>query len=301
MKPAFALCTVVSALLLIASTALAQDLGSDEVTLKNGGSVRGTVVSVEPGTKVVILELGQKEPRTIPWAEVADVEKGKYAPAQGGEPQPGPAGPGYDEPDRAPPGGDAPDPNKGVEVRIESDRPVFLIEHLGSSVVQAGRYTVAIEHGRVACDSPCNRKIDGSKGQSFLITGDGVESSEPFTLSGREGPTTLVVDPGSTKVRVGGVWLAVFGGTFTGVGALTLGLGFGLDGDRDLSNIMKISGGVSLGVGLSMLAAGIPMIVTQDTSVDVIDTASETALDWNAESTSYRPRARAPRFWAGEF
>lgn len=302
MQRPFTLSAIVSVILLIASSVMAQDLGSDEVTLKNGGSVRGTVVSVEPGTKVVILELGQKEPRTIPWAEVADVQKGKYAPpTQGGETQPGPAGPGYEEPDRRPPGEEAPDPRKGVELRIESNRPVLLLESLGSTVVQAGRYAVAIEHGRVACESPCDRKIDGSKGQAFSISGDGVINSDPFYLKDRGGPTTLVVDAGSARVRAGGVWLTTFGGIFTGIGGLTLGLGYGLTGDADLQNIMKISGGVSLGVGLSMLAAGIPMIVTQSTSVEVTDTAGESALNWNADSTSYRPRARAPRAWAGEF
>ena len=86
-------CSILVALSLLASSALAQDPGVDEVTLKNGGSIRGTVISSEPGTSVKILEMGSKEPRVIPWAQVGDVEKGKYAPKSAV--QPGPAGPGY--------------------------------------------------------------------------------------------------------------------------------------------------------------------------------------------------------------
>jgi hypothetical protein len=54
-------------------------LGRDEVVLKNGGTIRGTVVSIEPGSKVVIVEVGSKDPRTPRWAEVADVQKNRYA------------------------------------------------------------------------------------------------------------------------------------------------------------------------------------------------------------------------------
>src|SRR3954466_16159492 len=90
---------IVAAVLAVASAAIADDLGNDEVTLKNGGSVRGTVVSSEPGTSVKIIEMGEKTVRVIPWAQVSDVERGKYAPKAPA--QPGPAGPGYGT---APPG-----------------------------------------------------------------------------------------------------------------------------------------------------------------------------------------------------
>jgi hypothetical protein len=298
---AMACCAVV---MLLASAAAAQDLGNDEVTLKNGGSVRGTVVAVEPGTKVVILEFGQKDPRTIPWAEVADVEKGKYAPSAGaGEVPPGDASPGYDKPapeEPASPSEEAKGP--AIMVHIDANRPVVLVEHVGSTFVQAGGYGFAIEHTRVVCQSPCDRKVNASKGQEFAIAGDGVVVSEPFKLKEQSGPTTLVVDAGSRRVRVGGVWLTTFGGIFTGLGAVSLGVGFGLD-NNELTRPMKIAGGVSLGVGLTMLSAGITMIVTQSTSVDVRGNVNASALDWDSEraSGSYRPRSVEPRIWAGEF
>ena len=80
----------------LSATARADEPGPDEVTLKNGGTIRGTIVSSEPGTSVKIIEMGQTQTRILPWSQVSDVEKGKYAPRTAA--QPGPAGPGYGTP-----------------------------------------------------------------------------------------------------------------------------------------------------------------------------------------------------------
>ena len=62
-------------------------------TLRNGGVVRGTVVSSSPGEEVTILVPGSDKPRRISWAEVGDVQLGKHAPKS--DSAPGSAGPGY--------------------------------------------------------------------------------------------------------------------------------------------------------------------------------------------------------------
>ncbi|NUO54559.1 MAG: hypothetical protein HOV80_37430 [Polyangiaceae bacterium] len=93
MKAKFVRCGMVISGALLAffaavGTASAGDaVGNDEVLLKSGGSLRGTVVAVEPGTQVVFLVSGEKNPRTLPWAEVADVEKGKYGGGDEDEPK----------------------------------------------------------------------------------------------------------------------------------------------------------------------------------------------------------------------
>src|SRR5689334_7458739 len=70
----------IASTLLATSLAFADDsVGNDEVTLKNGGSLRGTLISSEPGLSVKLLELGGKEPRVIPWADVDHVERGRFA------------------------------------------------------------------------------------------------------------------------------------------------------------------------------------------------------------------------------
>jgi hypothetical protein len=64
---------------LVAQSARADSVGPDVVNLKDGGFIRGTVVSVEPGSHVMVVEYGKEKPRSVPWSSVADVQRGKAA------------------------------------------------------------------------------------------------------------------------------------------------------------------------------------------------------------------------------
>jgi hypothetical protein len=57
--------------------------GADEVLLKNGGVLRGTVVRLDPGNEISILVSGSDRPRVIAWRDVAEVERGSVAPGAG--------------------------------------------------------------------------------------------------------------------------------------------------------------------------------------------------------------------------
>lgn len=288
-KPLLVLALALAASLTTLSASADDSVGRDEVVLKNGGTIRGTVLSVEPGTKVVILEMGSKAPRTLTWPEVADVQKNRYpADESGKKVEPGAGGPGYTSP---PPAGEEPAQGRGVvKVHIESKKPVKLIEHMGTSVAAGGGYVIAIEQLRVACASPCDKVVDGSRGQEFAIVGDGVPVSKPFTLNERDRATQVDVDPGSNGLQIGGSYMAIFGGTGVLGGALLLPLGFALSRpDSDMSG-MKIAGGVMLGTGTALLAGGIVMIVSGKTHVDVHEAGMKTAK-----------AAPKPRYWAGEF
>lgn len=294
------------------ATAGAQELGADEVALKNGGSIRGTVVSVEPGTKVVILELGQTEPRTLTWAEVADVQKGKYAPAGAkDETEPGDAGPGYKSApvEIAEEEEEEPAPEKSgpgvVRVHIEADEPVSLYERGGTSVVSVGRYVAAVTHARQVCNSPCDKTVDGSRGQGFFIAGDGIPESRVFKLSELGGDATLEVSAGSVGQRVGGYWMMILGGTALLGGAIILPVAATTASDLEISDDLMIAGGVMLGGGAGILAGGIALFVTGGTSVDVVD-GPRAEVDDSAKlrepfEMDRRPVARAPRYWLGEF
>jgi len=266
-----------AALVLAASvtsfSAFADDsVGRDEVVLKNGGTIRGTVLNVEPGTKVVILEMGSKDPRTLRWAEVADVQKNRYEAEDAAKKvEPGKDEPGYTSPSPAAPVEETPAGKGAVKVHIESSKPVQLLEHVGSAIGSAGGYVVAIDQIRVACASPCDKVIDGTRGQEFAIVGDGVTPSNAFTLNERDKDTRIDVQPGSSGLRVGGVWMAIFGGSSLVAGAITLPLGYALDSTTfdpvtgtsigsDMSG-MKIAGGVMLGAGAALLTGGIIMAV----------------------------------------
>src|SRR5690349_17308840 len=79
MRHGLLLSTVIAlAMLLVPEVALAQGGGGDdEVSLKNGGMIRGTIVSLEPDKEVVILVGGTGQQRRIAWAEVDKVKRGK--------------------------------------------------------------------------------------------------------------------------------------------------------------------------------------------------------------------------------
>jgi hypothetical protein len=265
----------------------AASAGEDEVTLKNGGMVRGTVVSLEPGTKVVIQEMGSTTPRTIPWAEVADVERGKHKATAAAEP--GAGGPGYVDPPEKLAGGPG-----VVNLHIDSPRPVKLVEHLGTSYGQAGTTMVIVEHAQVACASPCDKVIDGSRGQLFIIDGDGVSPSETFVLNDRQGDTVVHVDPGSSALQTGGAILGFYlgipamiaGGTFLGVGAA-------VDGNGTDGSGMITAGAVTLVAGSLLLGGGIAMMVAGDTDVELESKPTKVS--------SHRPASVEPRYWRGEF
>src|SRR5688572_26530848 len=72
------LAALAAASLMTVTTLAVAETAPDEVVLKNGGMVRGTVLAIEPGTSVTIAVPGVEEPRVIPWDEVDEVERGKH-------------------------------------------------------------------------------------------------------------------------------------------------------------------------------------------------------------------------------
>jgi hypothetical protein len=289
------------------------DVGNDEVTLKNGGLVRGTVVSVEPGTKVVILELGAKEPRTIPWAEVADVERNKH----GSRPStsPGSAGPGYEDDTGGDGDGDDEDAEERpaktkqrrrelgdpgvVRLHVESPQPVKVFQNriIGSGYVGGYRFIAGTTD--FVCDSPCGEVVDARYGDRFRLEGD--MPATQFDLEGLSGDVTVNVKPGSRGLKIGGIVMTAVGGAAILAGASVLVYGATLDAanidfdgtvdtDDDGSDYM-IPGGVTMGVGAAVLIGGIVSIVVARTSTDVQPGGPDRAA-----------RApRAPRYWLGEF
>jgi hypothetical protein len=269
---------LVASSMLFALTSHAQEGGNDEVTLKNGGSIRGTVVASEPGTSVKIIEMGQKEVRVIPWSQVSDVERGKYAPKAPA--QPGPAGPGYGA---APPPPAPIEPKLGspgiVRLHVESPEPAQIIEHVGTSVGAAGAYTVVVHQLRPVCSAPCDRVVDGSGGQEFGVTGR--FPVKTFTLTPYSGDVTLRVKPGSTGLRLGGWFVTPLAGATLIGGVSFLAVG-GSSTFRNAGIGMVVGGAVAL-------AGGIAMLATSGTKVKL------------EQEGSARTGKIKPRYWMGEF
>jgi hypothetical protein len=276
--------------LLFSTAAFAEDTGQDQVTLKNGGSIRGTVVSSEPGVSVKIIEMGQKEARTIPWAQVSDVERDKFA-SKPATVQPGGAGPGYGQPAEHV---SAPEPELGqpgvVRLHVDSPEPVQVQSRRIEQGVVNG-YGFVLQQLTPVCVSPCDKVIDGSRGQEFVASGD-FPGAKAFTVNGMKGNVDLAVQPGNKGMRALGLTMDILGGLglITG-GSVALAGGLtssaGLDGTSSGMSGTTRTGLILLGTSAAVLIGGI--IVT-------VQSGSHFQLT-NKEQTA----SNKPRYWLGQF
>jgi hypothetical protein len=242
--------------------------GEDEVTLKSGGAIRGTVIAADPPRLVVIAIQGTGEQRTIPWADVDRVERAKYA-------RPGITAPLARDTPLPPPAGTAGGPRLHIET---DDQSVTLHRITGSIAVEgAGSSAVAIS-SRPVCAAPCDRVVDPGEADEFFFTGESAPSSSSFRLSSVSGDVTARVHPGSMGRRIGGAWLTMLGATGVLAGGAILGVSAALDDPAFNAKPYVIAGGISLGAGAAMLIGGIALLASSGTSYELVRlTAPRTA------------------------
>ncbi len=231
----------------------------DTVNLKNGGMIRGTLVEVVPDVSVTILSAASGERKTFPWTEVAGIERASdtpRAPAPAPAPPPEPyAGPGAPR----------------LHIEPTRDTRVDLFEITAEVVAHGYNTTVRGIAYRPVCTSPCGDIIDGTRGQSFFFGGDGVTTSQRFTLSGQSGDLVASVKPGRRGLRVGGLLAASFGAAGVVVGG-TLFAVANIRSDRtsfdDMGNLVTTHtrpnytpAAAILATGAAMLIGGIVMYV----------------------------------------
>jgi hypothetical protein len=251
--------------LLLASTPALAAGGDDEVDLKNGGMLRGTVVSMEPGKEVVILIQGTGEQRRVPWNEVDKVSRGNGAPAAPPPPPPPMMPP-------PPPGGELSGPADGApRVHIRTETPGMALHQITTSIAVVGYGGVAYGMiSRPVCVAPCDQVVDGRNGQLFFFAGEGTTQSSRFQLLGRGPEVVADVKGGGVWKRFGGFMLAAFGGAAVVTSATLFALGAAgretynaqtNQFDKSSNSGMMIGGGVLAGAGVGMLAGGIVMIV----------------------------------------
>jgi len=296
---------LVSALLLLSTggSAAAAEPGQDEVTLKNGGTIRGTVVSSEPGTSVKVIEMGQKEARVIPWSQVSDVEKGKYAPKT--DAQPGPAGPGYGAtPPATTDASLAPEPKMGdqdvVKLHIDTPLPATVIERRSALIGAVNGYGVVLTAERTVCASPCDLVIDGSRGRTFLLATDQFPLPGPFSFTGMKGDVTMHIEPGSIPKRTGGVWAIVLGSAAVITGATLLPLGLTSTTTDDNTGVtVKVPNKALVGSGAGLLVGGVAAIVGG--SLLFATGATKMTLGPSGAAAPAKAAQITPRYWLGEF
>ena len=253
----------------------------DEVSLQDGGIVKGEILLLTPGEKVVIQVPGEDEPRTIAWSEVSDVQRdGGGKKSSGGDD----TAHADDVESQATAEAEA----GVVRVHIESDKPVELIEVTGAARGTTAYGSFVVIGLKSLCASPCDKVVDGSDGHKFFISGDGVPSSSGFALQGYTGNVQVDVDAGSSALRYGGGYtLMALGGAGVVGGATMLSLGLIGDSNSDLTPV----GGALLGGGALLLGGGIAMWILGDTNIEVSQRTDEHG----------RLQPREPNWLLGEF
>jgi len=161
---------------------------------------------------------------------------------------------------------------KPVMVVIEStDRNVELVEILGRTTAVVGGYVGFGVSTRPACKTPCNDVVEGHTSARYSIGGKGITPSEEFDLSVADA-VRLKVKAGSAGAQFGGILL-----TYTGVPLILTGglllfmvqqLG-SLSSTFGTGSILFPTALVTLGLGVAMTAAGIPLWVMNGTTVEI--------------------------------
>ena len=128
------------------------------VEREDGPTVAGKLIGIDPTNVVVLTDEG--EPVTIARASVRTLRADTSAPAppSAPEPQADPA---------APPAG-------AVKVHIETNRPDLTLQQItGQATYAVGTRTgVAVAYDLV-CTAPCDRIVDGTRGEQFFLSAGG--------------------------------------------------------------------------------------------------------------------------------
>ena len=225
----------------------AESDGTATVTLTNGALYHGTLIERIQGDHVT-LRLVTGEVKTFAWAELA--------PAEVSAPPPPPPA----KPLEAP----------GVLVTLTGDEGVHLERVTGTETGGFGSYSdwgsfggrgrggMSVLFGSV-CEAPCNVRIDSS--YVYRVAGPGYTSTHTFQVSGNA--ARIDAHMGSMAQRVLG-WVVFAGGLVAG----TVGFGGGWACSY-LPNCTTTGWFIAGGVGLAASVAGLVMVLTSGSSVEV--------------------------------
>ncbi len=107
-------------------------------------------------------------------------------------------------------------------LHIELTRPADLKLYAVTGEITMNNFRTGPSTGMTyspVCAAPCDRVIDGRRGQSFFFNGDGVLKSKKFTLAEHSGDLVARVKPGRPARRVGGIIGLALGGAGLGTAA----------------------------------------------------------------------------------
>ncbi|WP_437723081.1 hypothetical protein [Sorangium sp. So ce861] len=231
--------------------------GEDEIRLKNGGMLRGTVVDVHPERPVVVVLAGTGEERTVPWSEIDRLERGASA------------GPSAREP--APRGPVAPLGTPGiVRVHIETDEPqVQLMVVTGKRTVRQGGSTTRSTLADVVCRAPCDAIIDSRDGEEFFFGGKGIVPSSEFQLFDRSGDVSIKVHPGSTVGDTIGDVMTYMGWLTAVAGGLIIANAYLQEDQHESHHGAKVMGFSTVGAGAALVISGYVLTAASQTTYEL--------------------------------
>lgn len=175
--------------------------GQDAVILKDGTTLRGTLVEVVTNQRVRLQVEGGKI-ATIIWDVIERVEEAPRAP-------PPPVTP---PPVAPPPGPPPPQVGPTTVVHIDSPVPVLLEREWADGEWQP------------VCESPCDAPLPTNS--LYRIGGQGTRRSKPFVVSAQSGRANLDVDRASTGGFALGITLVTVGPIVLLVGVVVAVLGW---------------------------------------------------------------------------
>jgi hypothetical protein len=191
-------CCVAMTALSVASTSFADDHAAvDDVVLRSGEHVRGSVLELVPKDHVTILT--DAGPRRIEWADVdrvlvsvpASPSPSPYTiPSAGPSPAPREAQPLPEKPKEKE---KEPESGPRVHVHVKTPKPVVLYRRAPGST-----------GWQLICSAPCDKEVPVSG--TYRVVGNGVAAKE-LVLPASDGDTVdITVDPSSTTgLALGGV------------------------------------------------------------------------------------------------
>ena len=151
-------------------------------------------------------------------------------------------------------------PSVHIEVKPAKRAPVTLYGVELSAT--PGRFARGVRRARwTACESPCDRAVDLSRGSAFQIGGRKTTRSRSFTLP-PDGDTIVEVKAGRKGAYVAGWVLSALGG-----GGVLGGVGTMIFADND--STLLTAGGITLGASLPLVIAGAVLVATSRTRVSV--------------------------------
>jgi len=137
-------------------------------------------------------------------------------------------------------------------VHIASDYPGTWLEL--RDFVESGEWVRT-------CQAPCDRKVR-VEGSEARVSAEGMTTSNVFRIEPGRGRALIKVDGGSQSTKNWGV-----GGMIVGIPLSLVGmglLGYGIVQEKDS---LQIAGGITLGVGATIVLGSLPLLVLGGTDV----------------------------------